>query len=78
MSDEWVSIPCRTADVIRSHPAMKPLSGRTDLGGTYGEPEIYTEWGFEDDTAVMRESRFPDADGGEDIRPCEHFIRSVA
>ena len=70
----WVAIPCRTADVIRSHPAIKPLSGRSDLGGEYGPPEVYTEWGFEDDTAVMREHRYPDPDGGSDRKPCTHYI----
>lgn len=71
---EFVRVPCRTADVIRDHPAMKPLAGCSDLGGEFGPPEIYTEWGFDDGTVVMRESRFPALDGGPDRKPCEHFV----
>lgn len=71
----WVPIPCLTADLIRQHPQVVPTEGRSDIGGEFGEPCVYTEWGLrDDDIPVMREWRYPSRVPGEpDPRPCEHL-----
>jgi len=71
----WVPIPCLVADLIRQHPQVVPIAGRTDISGEFGEPCVYTEWGLRDDaTPVMREWRYPSRVPGElDPQPCEHL-----
>lgn len=81
----WVEIACEVADVIRHSEHTTPYAGKTDLGGTYGAPEIYTEWGMkgEREVPVMREWRFPDARAVDDpmgstkypdVKPCRHEV----
>jgi hypothetical protein len=79
---EWVPIACAVADVIRHSEHTTPIASKTDLGGTYGKAEIYTEWGLKDgDVPVLREWRFPDeraVDHPEerlpDVEPCRHEV----
>lgn len=74
----WVRVACEVADVIRHSEHVTPYGGRSDLGGQYGDPEVYTEWGLknsEKEVAVMREYRWPAPDfDGPDTRPCEHWV----
>ena len=69
----WRPIPCWVADRLR--PGMTVLSSLSDLGGEYGEPQVYTEWGTEDGRPLMREWRYPSGYfDGSDRRPCEHLV----
>lgn len=46
-------------------------SSLTDLSGEFGEPEIRTTW--ERDGRLIKDIRHPDANGGKDVAPCEHY-----
>lgn len=73
---QWVRVSCETADVIRASAHVHPYSGRSDLHGEFGEPEVFTEWGIRDrDISVLREHRFPGPDlTGPDRKSCEHYV----
>lgn len=70
--DGWVAVSCAVSDVLRSSEHTTVLSSKTDLHGTYGKPEVFTEWGVPVDGAdpvpVLREHTWPDG------APCEHFV----
>jgi hypothetical protein len=79
MSHQWVQITCREREALvdrigRSYNGFSRESGvsvigsRSDLGGEYGPPEVYTEWGYDDGWPVLRDCRWPGSD-----RPCEHY-----
>lgn len=72
---DWIAVTCEKADEIRRAPFITAYGGRSDLGGTYGEPEVYTEWGIRGrDIPLLREHRFPGLDlAGPDRKPCEHY-----
>ena len=82
MSEDWRQITCWEREALvdrlgRSYNGFSAESGigvhagRTDMGGRFGEPEIYTEWGYRDgdERPVLRDHRWPDSD-----RPCEHYV----
>lgn len=55
------------------------LSSKTDLDGLYGKPEIFTEWGTDNETPVLRDVRWPGPQAGDllpspDAKPCEHYF----
>ncbi len=73
----WVEVACEVADVIRQSEHARPTAGRTDLDGQWGEPCIYTEWGLDHETPVLREWRYPAPDGSRpDPKPCRHEVPS--
>lgn len=74
MSAAWVPVSCHVADVIRHSDMMHPISTLTDLDGGFGEPQVYTMWGFDDERPVMREWRWPGGFGKPDVKPCEHEV----
>lgn len=39
---DWTRVACEVADAIRSAECVTPTASKTDLGGTYGTPEIVT------------------------------------
>ncbi|MDF3280456.1 hypothetical protein [Gordonia sp. N1V] len=80
----WHPITCTEREELidkvgRSHngPAAPyaPISGRSDLGGEYGDPCILTIWGRKETEApLLKDIRYPAPDfDGPDSRPCEHF-----
>jgi hypothetical protein len=74
----WVAVDCAVADVIRLCEHVKPVSSKTDLGGTYGEPEVFTEWAViypsSREVPILREHRWPGPEGEPDAKPCEHYV----
>ena len=74
---QWVAVACVVADVIRAHDKVAPSSSKTDLFGTYGQPEVYTEWSVVypsgREMPLLREHRWPGPEGGPDAKPCEHY-----
>lgn len=76
--ERWVEVACHVADAIRVSGHMRPIESLTDMSGQFGEPKVYTMWGFdrgERDEPVLREWRYPGPDGGRpDARPCKHEV----
>ena len=74
----WVAVSCEVADTIRLSEPVKPTASKTDLHGTYGEPEVYTEWSAiyrsGREVPVLREHRWPGPEGEPDAKPCEHYV----
>lgn len=75
---EWTRVACEVADAIRSAECVKPTASKTDPSGTYGTPEIYTEWSAiypsGREVPVLREHRWPGDEGEPDAKPCEHYV----
>lgn len=81
----WRKISCTERDELKASRDLKPFASRTDLGGEFGDPEIFTEWGDPTtDTPVLRDHRYPPLYTGldtdptayaqrPDTRPCEHY-----
>ena len=46
-------------------------SSLTDLDGEFGEPRVETTW--TKDGRRIKDVRHPDANGGPDVAPCEHY-----
>lgn len=73
----WVPITCEERErlVHAEVPRLTVLSSITDPSGEYGSPRIFTEWGLEDETPVLRDERWPGREwpSGPDERPCEHY-----
>lgn len=80
----WRKITCDERDALYNErrEQLCVLAGRTDMGGMYGDPEIFTEWGDrETEQPVLRDRRFPPqypipplADVRlPDTKPCEHY-----
>lgn len=74
----WVAVSCEVADAIRLSEPVKPTASKTDLHGTYGEPEVYTEWSaiYQSgrEVPILREHRWPSPEGEPDAKPCEHYV----
>lgn len=74
----WVAVSCEVADAIRVSEPIKPTSSKTDLDGTFGAPEVFTEWSaiYQSgrEVPVLREHRWPGPDGEPDAKPCEHYV----
>jgi hypothetical protein len=45
----------------------------TDIYGEFGEPRIETTWGGLGGIRI-KDVRHPDANGGKDVEPCEHYL----
>jgi hypothetical protein len=80
----WQKITCVERDELKADRDLVPIVGRTDMGGEYGDPEIYTEWGDRaTEKPVLRDRRFPPLFTGTeepldyarkpDPKPCEHY-----
>lgn len=72
---DWEKITCREREeLLRDQPDLRVSASKTDIGGEFGEPEIYTEWSGRDEVPVLREHRWPAEDfNGADEKPCEHY-----
>lgn len=66
----WIKITCEESDaLIRPDRGLTIGSGKTDLDGEYGRPEVYREWVRQSDGyPVLRDYRWPGHPRG-----CEHF-----
>lgn len=72
----WVPITCEERErLVHGDQKLTVLSSITDPNGEYGTPRIFTEWGYQDETPVLRDNRWPGRDwpSGPDERPCEHY-----
>lgn len=72
-ADGFTRVDCVVADIIRNSPELRVASSLTDLGGRYGEPVVFTEWGLEAGgrwIVAMREIRRPD----DPTRICQHWV----
>lgn len=66
---------------------LVPISSCTDLGGEYGDPSIFTEWGDRTtEEPVLRDQRWPpryttqdmsEYAAQSDVRPCEHYLNEI-
>jgi len=79
----WRKITCAERDELFfiSGLDLVPIASRTDLGGKFGDPEMFTEWGERAvEVPVLRDYRFPPRYREElstllpDTRPCEHYV----
>jgi hypothetical protein len=80
----WQKITCEEREALvdrygRSYNGLADpygvIASRSDLGGEFGDPEVFTEWGHkETDLPVLRDIRYPAVDmAGTDLKPCEHY-----
>ena len=76
-------VTCKERDAILLDPntgrvaqAWSVESSLTDLCGEFGEPRITTTWGLEG--RRVEDVRHPDANGGPDVEPCEHYEWEVS
>lgn len=80
----WQKITCLERDELKGSRNLVPISSCTDMGGAYGDPEIFTEWGDRGtEKPVLRDRRFPALFTGSedpmtnartpDSKPCEHY-----
>jgi hypothetical protein len=78
----WRKATCEERDRFYAEhdDALVPGAARTDLGGEFGEPEIYTEWWDRaTEVPMLRDWRFPQISGDKpDRRPCEHYLWQLA
>ena len=81
MNDGWRRITCEESDRLMAlhGDCWGVTSSLTDLGGQFGEPEVYTEWGDRDtERPMLRNRRYPQlGSGGPDRKPCEHWARLI-
>ena len=67
----WHEMTCEQSETVlevhRGLSSFQVESSLSDLGGTYGEPIVFTEWWY-DDKPLMRDYRWPHKG-----RPCEHY-----
>lgn len=72
-------ITCAERDTIMHatgrYDGWEVHSGLTDLDGEFGQPRVETVWGKGNQR--VRDVRHPDAGGGDDVRPCEHYQWAV-
>ena len=67
-------ITCELRDkLLHDRADLTVFSSVTDHTGEYGSPLVYTEWG-KDDRAVLRDYRYPNPQGGDDTKRCEHYV----
>jgi hypothetical protein len=73
---EWRQITCAERDALYQvgNASWRVLARRTDLGGIFGRPTIYTEWGTREEGPRLRDWRWPSSDGGPDAEPCKHYV----
>lgn len=76
----WQKIACEQREALvdkfgRSYngfsdeSGIRVIAGRSDLGGEFGEPSVFSEWGYvATGQPVLRDYRWPESD-----RPCEHY-----
>ena len=70
----WKRIPCAEREehfaLADATGGIEPVSGLTDLDGTYGTPIVFTEWARKDSSeSLLRDYRWPDSE-----RKCEHYF----
>lgn len=70
----WDPITCEHREALMASHDLTVGAPLTDLGGRFGEPEIYTEW-VDRGTGepALRDYRYPSADGGPDRKACRHL-----
>jgi len=82
----WRKITCAERDDLyfTSGLDLVPIASRTDLGGEFGDPEMFTEWGDRaTEKPLLRDYRWPPRYREEpstllpDTRPCEHYVPLV-
>ena len=75
----WVQISCVDRDLayrdVINDDEYGVISGRSDMGGQYGDPRVETIWGY-GDAPHLKDVRHPryewDSRIGDRL-PCEHY-----
>ena len=68
----WKKISCNEYEQQLSDSELSVISGYSDMVGEFGEPRIVSIWG-NGELQVIKGVRWPNAYGGEDNKPCEHY-----
>jgi hypothetical protein len=79
----WRKITCQERDALKGARELAPFASRTDMGGEFGDPSMFIEWGDNaTDTPVLRDYRYPapipmpplaNVAPRPDTKPCEHY-----
>lgn len=83
----WRKIDCKERDEAKERYDLVPISSCTDLGGEFGDPSMFTEWGDRStEEPVLRDHRWPPRYPNDglpshpplpDSRPCEHYLHEI-